>query len=80
MSANPFDLILEKIDQLENRLVESGKITPAEVIDRKELLKRLKITSPTVIRWERKGVIPSFKIGSHVRYDWVKVIQALEKN
>ncbi len=49
-----------------------------EVIDRAELCKRLNITEPTCIRWEKKGVIPSFRIGSSIRYNWPKVIETLE--
>jgi excisionase family DNA binding protein len=76
---NPFELILDRFDQLETRLLESGKITPPEIIDRAELCKRLDITEPTVIRWEKKGKIPCFRIGSACRYNWTTVVKALEK-
>jgi len=49
-----------------------------DIIDRAELCKRLNITEPTVIRWEKKGRIPSFRIGSSVRYNWQRVIDILE--
>ena len=49
-----------------------------EIINRDELCKRLAITEPTVIRWEKKGTIPALRIGSNVRYNWHKVIEALE--
>lgn len=49
-----------------------------EIIDRKELCKRLKITEPTAIRWGKKGKIPSFSIGSNIRYNWQSVINQLE--
>lgn len=55
-----------------------GKIQPTEIINRDELCKRLKITEPTAIRWEKKGVIPCFRIGSSIKYNWPKVIEALE--
>jgi hypothetical protein len=51
---------------------------PSEIIDRAELCKRLDITEPTAIRWEKKGVIPCLRIGSSCRYNWPKVIEALE--
>jgi hypothetical protein len=50
-----------------------------EIIDRKELCKRLDVTEPTIIRWEKKGRIPRFHIGSAVRYNWTNVIESLEK-
>ena len=51
----------------------------AEIICRDELCKRLNITEPTVIRYEKKKKIPSFRIGSAVRYNWPQVVKALEK-
>lgn len=52
--------------------------SPTEIINRGELCKRLNITEPTAIRWEKKGAIPFFRIGSAIRYNWPKVIEALE--
>lgn len=78
---NPFDLIIEKLDGLESKIELNGPvqgIKPIEIIGRDELCKRLNITEPTCIRWEKKGLIPSFRIGSSCRYNWPKVIEALE--
>lgn len=50
-----------------------------EIIDRSELCKRLDVTEPTIIRWEKKGRIPRLAIGAAIRYDWPKVLAALEK-
>lgn len=63
-----------------NRAINSIPTTiKAEIINRNELCKRLDITEPTVIRWEKKGLIPSFSIGSSVRYNWHTVLASLEK-
>ena len=51
---------------------------PTEIICRSVLCERLAITVPTAIRWEKKGKIPCFRIGSSVRYNWQKVIEKLE--
>ncbi len=78
---NPFDVINEKLDRLESKFSETNTTTPiqpVEIIDRNELCKRLDITEPTVIRWERKNKIPCFRIGSNVRYNWQNVINQLE--
>jgi hypothetical protein len=77
--ANPFDTILQRIDQLESNLVSAGKVMPPEIIDRAELCKRLDITELTAIRWGKKGRLPFFRIGSAVRYNWIEVIKVLEK-
>lgn len=77
------DFRLIVIDAVNSCLLENDKV-PAklpnrkEIISRDELCKRLSITEPTAIRWEKKGVIPCFRIGSSVRYNWDEVITALE--
>lgn len=50
-----------------------------EIIDTKELLLRLSLSEPTVIRYRQKGVIPFLQIGNAIRYDYQKVLEALEK-
>jgi DNA-binding XRE family transcriptional regulator len=54
-------------------------VIKAEIINRNELCKRLDISEPTVIKWEKEGLIPSFSIGSSVRYNWHTVLEALQK-
>jgi hypothetical protein len=56
------------------------QLVPAkeEIIDRKELLKRLNISEPTIIRWEKMKRIPVIRIGSSVRYNWKALIKRLE--
>lgn len=78
--SNPFETILEKLEKLETKIEAGAASGPAiiEIIARDELCKRLAITEPTAIRWEKKGVIPAFRIGDLVRYNWHSVIEALE--
>lgn len=64
---------------LRKELTEKPSFEKAEIINRDELCKRLDITEPTVIRWEKKGAIPCFRVGSSVRYNWTDVIEALKK-
>ncbi len=52
---------------------------PPEIIDTKTLLSRLDLSEPTVIRYRQKGVIPFLQVGSTIRYDYQKVLEALEK-
>lgn len=74
------DEFIALIDQAVNKKLEcSNQPAPViEVINRTELKNRLGITEPTVIRWEKKGKIPCFRIGSNVRYNWQNVINQLE--
>ena len=49
-----------------------------EIIDTKTLLSRLDLSEPTVIRYRQKGTIPFLQVGSAIRYDYQKVLGALE--
>lgn len=78
---NPFELLIERFNGLEEKLLTLYPAIPGqqiEIINRDELCKRLDITEPTAIRWEKKGAIPSIRIGSNVRYNWPKVVESLE--
>lgn len=79
---NPFQEILDKLAGLESKVDATHPVRETlqkEIIGRKELCKRLSITEPTAIRWEKKKKIPCFRIGSSVRYNWQTVIEKLEK-
>jgi excisionase family DNA binding protein len=57
------------------------KYSPApavEIIDRAELCRRLNITEPTAIRYEKKGKIPALRAGTVVRYNYADVLRSLE--
>ncbi|HLT07972.1 MAG TPA: helix-turn-helix domain-containing protein [Cyclobacteriaceae bacterium] len=54
-------------------------IRQIDIIDGKELMTRLAISEPTLIRWRKRGKVPFMEIGSSIRYDWFKVLEALEK-
>lgn len=73
-------LVIDAVNTcLDYRTLPSKKPEPI-IIDRDELCKRLNIAEPTAIRWEKKGRIPSIRIGSSVRYNWISVVAALEKS
>jgi hypothetical protein len=78
---NPFEVIIERLDGIDSKLNVTSNppaTSQTEIIDRSTLCKRLNITEPTAIRWEKRGAIPFLRIGSNVRYSWFKVIEALE--
>lgn len=76
--------VLNKIVHFKHSAIESlnlGHKTDSIVIGlitRKELCKRLNLSTPTIMLWERKGLIPVIRIGESVRYNWPAVIEALE--
>ncbi|WP_158093858.1 helix-turn-helix domain-containing protein [Algoriphagus ratkowskyi] len=51
----------------------------AEIIDTNEICQRLNLSEPTIVRWRDKGKIPCLRIGTNIRYDWGKVLEAIEK-
>jgi len=71
------------IDLAVEKAIEKRKAVPdlpaqgeVGLIDRAELIKRLRVTEQTVIRYEKKGKIPSHRIGDAARYDWNEVKKA----
>ena len=77
---NPFEQIIQELNGLKT-IVAELKITQSnsiEIIDRPELMRRLGLTEPTIIRYEKKKVIPRIEIGSAIRYNWPAVVKALE--
>ena len=55
--------------------VKKGNEPP---INRKELMRRLGITMPTVLKLERKGKIPVMRLEGAIRYDWNDVLESLK--
>ena len=49
-----------------------------EIMTGEELCKKLGVTIQTLIRWRHKGKIPFMRIGSSIRYDFMKVLEAIE--
>jgi DNA-binding transcriptional MerR regulator len=81
---NPFEEIAQRLNFIENLLqninIEGIKIEPKpEIMTGEQLCEKLDVTIQTLIRWRQKGKIPYFQIGSSIRYDFKKVLNALEK-
>jgi hypothetical protein len=51
-----------------------------EIMTGEQLCEKLDITIQTLIRYKKLGKIPYFQIGSSVRYDLNKVLNAIEFN
>ena len=79
---NPFEELKaameQRFDLLEKMISGSPGSVPDEIIDRAELCKRLDITQTTAIAWQKKGKLPFLRIGKQIRYDWKKVLKAME--
>jgi len=79
---NPFEVIDQQLKDILERLNNISANPPPQVIEiitQDELCKRLMISMPTLIRWVKKKKIPVIRIGDLVRYNYHKVINALEE-
>jgi excisionase family DNA binding protein len=50
------------------------------LLSQKELAARLRVTPQTVLKYTSEGVIPFIMIGRCKRFDYDRVLSALEKN
>lgn len=76
---NPFETIQKELADIKELFAALPKqSTPPEIISRDELLRRLDISEPTLMKYVRKGRIPEIRIGQVYRYNWPSVVMALE--
>ena len=72
------DIALEMLKWAVENMPAQKPIPKPDIMTGEELCKKLDITIQTLIRWRHKGKIPFFAIGSSIRYDFNKVLEALE--
>jgi excisionase family DNA binding protein len=81
-----FVLTQEQLSEaVENAVLKALKAygpnkSQSTLIDRKELMKRLNVSEPTLIAWGQKGKVPEIRIGKSVRYDYEAVKEKLKVN
>jgi len=78
---NPFITISVQLQDIKLRLDDICNHSPPkqiQIITQEELSKRLGLSVDTIIRWRKKGKIPSLRVGNSVRYNWYSVLDALE--
>lgn len=69
---------VRKVLQERNFAFEIPKIE-IEYITRKETARILGISLPTLNEWSKKGIIPSYRISSRVRYKKDEILNSLNK-
>ena len=70
----------EKLDTLINILSEQIAPENKKLITRRETAKILGVTLPTVIDWEKKGIITGYRIGNRIRYKEAEILEAVTNN
>jgi hypothetical protein len=71
----------ERLQRLED-LIESKLLvnTPKEPpVTRQEVLRRLKTTAPTLIKWEREGKVTKLRIGRIAYYQFSECLSAMKR-
>jgi len=79
---NPFGVIDQQLKDILERLNNISANPPPqsiEIITQEELCRRLMISRFTLLRWVKKKKIPQIRIGGVIRYNYYKVINALEE-
>lgn len=71
-------LLHETFKELVKRIDEIPRSGTSDILTREELCERLKISDNHIQTLEKQGVIPCYKLGKVVRYDWKKVQAALD--
>lgn len=64
--------------QLESLKLLTKQTTEQTILDTDQLMAKLGVTRPTLSRWRKENRIPFIQVGSVVRYDLDKVLEALE--
>lgn len=81
--SNPFELIGNELLEIKNQLLEIAETQTAnpirEIVSGEVLCERLAVTRQTLGRWREQKRIPFIQVGSIIRYDFPKVMEALEE-
>jgi hypothetical protein len=82
---NPFECINEKLENFNatlNQIVQNQTTTTPGplILTGDQIQEKLNITRQTLFRWRKQKRIPFIQVGSIIRYDFHKIVEALEKN
>jgi hypothetical protein len=66
-------------DVVEEHMKQIDKESPEELLTRREVTERLKISLPTLHKYSELGILTQHKIGERVYYRWSEVLAAAKK-
>ena len=64
-------------DKLSNHF--NNEIENDEILSENQLCERLNISRTTISRYRKENKIPYLKVGNNIRYEYNKVLKALER-
>ena len=56
------------------------KNPPPEFIKRSELSRRISVSIKTIDLWRSKGILPAYKIGGVILFDWQEIRLMIKAN
>jgi hypothetical protein len=71
-------LISDSIQDALQKHTSSLAVPEPQIMDGEEIEQKFNITRQTLARWRKQKRIPFIQEGGVIRYDWLKVIAALE--
>lgn len=69
-------LLSEVVDE---HMKQFDKDTPEQLLTRKDVTERLKISLPTLHKYTQLGILTQRKIGERVYYRWSEILAAAKK-
>ena len=70
----------KSMDELSDRLISVSKSSDInDLLSRDDVLKILNISSPTLLSWEKKGLIKSYRKGRRIYYQKEELMESLRK-
>ena len=73
-------VISSLLDDRVGKLVSSRDEVKIEYLRTVDVLKMLKITKPTLIEWRKQDIIPSYRLGTQIRFIKSEIIDAIKSN
>lgn len=81
---NAMETVLEKLSLIEQNLEEIKKnyqpITPEELMTRHETAAYLKVSLTALWEWNKKGILPSYRVGNRVYYKRSEILDILVRS
>lgn len=59
---------------------EPTETAPEKLLTRIETAKLLGVTLPTIIDWQKKGILKGYRIGNRIRYKHAEIMETVTNN
>ena len=73
-------VISSLLDERVGELVSSRDEVKIEYLRTADVIKMLRISKPTLIEWRKKDIIPSYRIGTQIRFIKSEINDAIKSN